>query len=106
MPGRLHLDEEFMVEENLYADIQKKAPSASEGATSNNKPVQASSLMSGKESKMKVQTTKMGPLTFDANPQIEEDEHVYLAAVDNQAEIMCWHYRLDHLSFLLNGKIP
>jgi hypothetical protein len=54
----------------------------------------------------------MGPLTFDVNPELEEDEHVYLAAVDNQAELMRWHYRLGHLSFAklkqlaLNGKIP
>jgi hypothetical protein len=54
----------------------------------------------------------MGPLTFNVNPELEEDEHVYLAAVDNQAELMRWHYRLGHLSFsklkqlALNGKIP
>jgi hypothetical protein len=54
----------------------------------------------------------MGPLTFDVNPKLEEDEHVYLAAVDDQAKLMRWHYRLGHLSFsklkqlVLNGKIP
>jgi hypothetical protein len=32
MPGRLQLDEEFMAEENLHVDIQKKPLSASEGA--------------------------------------------------------------------------
>ncbi len=54
----------------------------------------------------------MGPLTFDVNPEIEDDKHVYLAAVDNQADLMRWHYRLSHLSFAklkqlaLNGKIP
>jgi hypothetical protein len=37
---------------------------------------------------------------------------IYLAAVDDQAKIMCWHYRLGHLSFAklkqlaLNGEIP
>jgi hypothetical protein len=52
----------------------------------------------------------MGPLTF--NPKLEEDEHIYLAAVDNQAKLMHWHYPLGHLSFsnlkqlALNGKIP
>jgi hypothetical protein len=35
-----------------------------------------------------------------------------LAASDNQAELMRWHYRLGHLPFLrlkqlsINGKIP
>jgi hypothetical protein len=54
----------------------------------------------------------MGPLTFDVNSKLEEDKHVYLAAVDDQAELMRWHYRLGHLSFsklkqlALNGKIP
>ncbi len=54
----------------------------------------------------------MGPFTFDINPELEEDKHVYLAGVDNQAKLMRWHYRLGHLSFAklkqlaLNGKIP
>ncbi len=54
----------------------------------------------------------MGPLTFDVNPKLKEDKHVYLAAVDDQAKLMRWHYRLGHLAFsklkqlALNGKIP
>ncbi len=54
----------------------------------------------------------MGSLTFDVNPELEDDKHVYLAAVDDQAELMHWHYRLGHLSFAklkqlaLNGEIP
>jgi hypothetical protein len=54
----------------------------------------------------------MGPLTFNVNPELKEDEHVYLAAVDNQAKLMRWHYRLGYLSFAklkqlaLNGEIP
>ena len=54
----------------------------------------------------------MGPLTFDVNPKLEEDKHVYLASVDNQAKLMHWHYHLGYLSFAklkqlaLNGKIP
>jgi hypothetical protein len=54
----------------------------------------------------------MGPLTFDMNPKLEEDKHVYLAAVNDQAKLMCWHYHLGHLAFsklkqlTLNGKIP
>ncbi len=51
----------------------------------------------------------MGPLIFDV---LEEDKHVYLAAVNVQAKLMRWHYCLGHLSFAkpkqlaLNGKIP
>jgi hypothetical protein len=112
MPGQLYLDNEFMAEENLHTNIQRKAPSASEGAMSNGKMVQRRNHLSGKESKMEAQMTRMGPLTFDVNPQLEEYKHVYLAAVDDQAKLMHWHYRLGHLSFsklkqlVLNDKIP
>jgi hypothetical protein len=82
MPGQLHLDEEFTVEENLHANIQKKAPSASEGAMSNDMPVQASNLLSGKENKTETQMTRMQPLIFKVNPQLEEDEHVCLSSAD------------------------
>ncbi len=53
-----------------------------------------------------------GPLIFDPSPPIAEDEDVPLAAADDQAELMRWHYRQGHLSFqklkqlALNGKIP
>jgi hypothetical protein len=99
-----------MAEENIHTDILKKPPLASEGATSNNVTVQASNLSSEKESKEEKQTTRTGPLTFDVNPELEEDKHVYLAAVDNQAKLMRWHYRLGHLAFsklkqlALNGE--
>jgi hypothetical protein len=112
MPGRLHLDEEFTAKENVQANIPKKPIMDSEGATSNALTMQASNLLSGKGDKEEKKTTRMRPLTFDVNPELEEDKHVYLASVDNQAELMHWHYRLGHLSFAklkqlaLNGKIP
>jgi hypothetical protein len=58
---------------------------------SNNLTVRANNLPSGKGDKEEKETTRMGPLTFDINPELEEDEHVYLAKVDNQAELMRWH---------------
>jgi hypothetical protein len=112
MPGQLHLDKEFTAKENVHTDILKKPPSVSEGATSNNVAVQASNLLSEKNDKEEKQTTRMGPLTFDIDPVLEEDEHVYLATVDVQAELMRWHYCLGHLAFsklkqlALNGEIP
>ncbi len=112
MPGQLHLKEEFRAGENVHTNILKKPPLASEGAMSNNVTVQASNLSSEKESEEEKQTTRMGPLTFDVNPKLEEDKHVYLAAVDNQAKLMHWHYRLSHLALskpkqlTLNGEIP
>jgi hypothetical protein len=112
MPGRLHLHEEFTAEENVHVDILKKPITDSEGATSNNLTVQANNLSSEKGDKEEKQTTRMGPLTFDVDPKLEDDKHIYLAAVNDQAELMHWHYRLGHLSFTklkqlaLNGEIP
>jgi hypothetical protein len=74
--------------------------------------VQVSNLSPGKGYKEEKETTRMGTLTFDVNPKLEEDKHVYMAAVDDQAKLMRWHYRLGHLSFsklkqlVLNGEIP
>jgi hypothetical protein len=99
MPGQLHLDKEFTAEENVHADIPKKPITDSEGATSNNLTVQASNLLSRKGEKEEKETTRIGPLCFDVNPKLEEDKHVYLAAVDDQAKLMRWHYCLGHLSF-------
>ncbi len=72
MPGRLHLDEEFTAKENIHTDILKKPITDSEGATSNDLTVQASNLLSEKGDKEEKQTTKMGPLTFDVNPELKE----------------------------------
>jgi hypothetical protein len=112
MPGQLHLHKEFTAKENVHADILKKSITDSEGATSDNLTVQANNLSSEKGDKVEKQTTRMGSLTFDVNPELEDDKHVYLGAVDDQAELMRWHYCLGHLSFtklkqlVLNGKIP
>jgi hypothetical protein len=42
---------------------------------------------------------RRGTLTFDPSPPLEADEEVPLAAADDQAELMRWHYRLGHASF-------
>ncbi len=74
--------------------------------------MEASNLSSEQERKAATQTKRMGPLNFDLNPQLEEDEHLYLSAADDQADLMQLHYSLSQLSFLklkqlaLNGKIP
>ncbi len=112
MPGQLHLDDEFTAKENVHTGILKKPLTASEGATSNNLTLEASNLSSDKKDTEEKQTTRMGPLIFDVNPKLKEDEHVYLAAVNDQAKLMRWHYRLGHLAFsklkqlALNGEIP
>ncbi len=112
MPGQLHLDNEFTAKENVHTDILKKPLTDSEGATSKDLTVQASNLSSEKRDKEEKQTTRMGPFTFDVNPKLQEDKHIYLAAIDDQAKLMRWHYRLSHLAFFklkqlaLNGEIP
>ncbi len=53
-----------------------------------------------------------GPLTFDPSPPLDEDEDAPLAAANNQAELIWWHYWLGHLPFpklkqlACNGEIP
>ncbi len=112
MPGQLHHNKEFTAKKNVHTSILKKPRTASEGATSNDLTVQASNLLSEKGDKEEKQTARMGPLTFNVNSELEEDKHVYLATVDNQAKLMHWHYRLGHLPFsklkqlALNGEIP
>jgi hypothetical protein len=112
MPGRLHCNKEFTAKENVHANILKKPPLGSEGATSNNVTVQVSNLLSEKGDKEEKQTTRLEPLTFDINPELKENKHLYLIAIDNQAKLMRWHYCLGHLAFsklkqlALNGEIP
>jgi hypothetical protein len=83
MPSQLHLDKEFTAKENVYTNILKKPLMDSARATSNNLTVQASNLLSERGDKEEKQITRMGPLTFDVNPELKDDEHVYLAAVNN-----------------------
>ena len=67
----------------MHANILKKPPSVSEGATSNDVTVQVSNLLSEKGDKEEKQTTRMVPLTFNVNPKLKEDKHVYPAAINN-----------------------
>ena len=45
------------------------------------------------------QAIRRGPLTFDPSPPMEEGGDIHLAAADNQAKLMQWHYCLGHLTF-------
>ncbi len=74
--------------------------------------VQASKLLSEKESETEMQMTRMGLPTFSLNPQLKEDEHIHFSTADDQTKLMCWHYHLGHLAFsklkqlAINGKVP
>ncbi len=71
MPGRLNLDKEFTAKENVHANILKKPLTDSEEATSNNLTVQTSNLLSEKGDKEEKQTMRIGPLTFNINPELK-----------------------------------
>ncbi len=96
-------------EENLNFD---KEVSVDEGVKSDDKTVKTSNLPAPHEEEIPSEAIRCGPLTFDPSPPPEEGEDVNLAATDNQAELMQWHYRLSHLTFAklkqlaLNGEIP
>jgi hypothetical protein len=58
------------------------------------------------------QATCQGALTFDPSPPSMADKDTPIAAADDQAELMQWHYHLGHIPFAslkqmaANGKIP
>jgi hypothetical protein len=99
--------EEFVAEENLNYEKQ-----VDEGVDSNDDTVKTSNLPAPPNEEPPSQAVPRGPLTFDPSPPAEEGEDVHLAAADDQAELMRWHYRLGHLTFAklkqlaLNEEIP
>jgi hypothetical protein len=104
--------EEFIAEENLNLEKQKRML-VNEGVTLDNETVQTSNLLSTPANdEPHPGTACQGALTVNPSPPLEKDEEFQLAAADNQAELMQWHYRLSHLSFpklkvlANNGKIP
>jgi hypothetical protein len=56
--------------------------------------------------------TPRDALIFDPSPPLEEEDKYSVAALDDKAELMCWHYHLRHVPFsklkrlVTNGKIP
>jgi hypothetical protein len=115
-PGRRDLMDnidpaEFVADENL--NYKEKEMSEDEGVTEDNETIKTLNVPSpavAEEPPSKA--LRRGPLTFNPHPQEEEDEHTTLAASNDQAELMCWHYPLGHLPFsrlkqlAINGKIP
>jgi hypothetical protein len=104
--------EEFIAKENLNLEKQKRTL-VDKGVTSNDETVQRSNLPSTPaDNEPHPGTTCQGALTFDPSPPLKEDKEFQLAAANNQAKLMQWHYCLSHLSFpklkvlAKNGKIP
>ncbi len=102
---------EFVAEENL--NYKEKEMSEDEGVNEDNKTIKTSNVPPPPASEDPTSDAlRRGPLTFNPHPQEEEGEQTMLAALDEQAELMRWHYRLGHLPFsrlkqlAINGKIP
>jgi hypothetical protein len=93
--------QEFIAKKNVNFDGSKSKDSVSHDDASE-----------GDHAREPETITRMQALTFDPSPPLEEEEEYQLAAADNQAELMRWHYCLNHLLFaklkLLakNGEIP
>ena len=100
--------EEFVVEENVS---YWKNVSESEGANAEDRTVKTANLPSPQQEEP-LKVTQQGPLTFDPSPPTKEVKVVQLSAINKQAKLMQWHYRLGHLTFpklkqlALNGEIP
>jgi hypothetical protein len=98
-----------MVEENVN---YQKDLSASEGANGDNRIVKIENLPLPPQEEEPPRVIQQGPLIFDPLTPTEEAKDVKLAAANNQAKLMRWHYRLGLPSFpklkqlVLNGKIP
>jgi hypothetical protein len=102
---------EFVAEENL--NYKEKETSEDEGVNEDNKTIKTSNVPPPTApEEPPSEALRHGPLTFDPHPQEKEDEQTTLAALDQQADLMRWHYRLGHLPFsrlkqlAINGKIP
>ncbi len=101
--------EEFVAEENVN---YQKVVSASEGANADDRTVKTANLPLPPQQEESPRVIQRGPLTFDTSPLTEESTDVQLAATNNQAKLMRWHYSLGHQSFPKlkqlphNGEIP
>jgi hypothetical protein len=88
-----------------------KDVSASEEANTDDRTVKMSNLPLPSHQEEPSKVIQQGPLTFDPPPPTVAAKDIQLAAANDQAELMRWHYRLGHMSFhklkqlALNGKI-
>jgi hypothetical protein len=103
--------EEFIAEENL--NYKEKETSEDEGVGEDDETIRTLNLPApATADKPPSDAIRSGPLTFNPRPLDEENEHTTLAASDDQAELMQWHYCLGHLPFsrlrqlAINGNIP
>jgi hypothetical protein len=79
---------------------KKKETSEEERVSKDDETIRTSNLPApATAEELPSEDVRSGPLTFNPRPLEEEDEHTKLAASDDQAELMQWHYCLGHLPF-------
>ncbi len=95
LPGRrrsMHGKDEFLAEENILLsnEYQKTDISVTEGASPNDETIKANNLSmeASDEDIGDKETTRVGPLTFDPTPQLEDDKQHQHVAIDDQAKLM------------------
>jgi hypothetical protein len=107
------MPEELIAEEDLHRGATRKKSVTVDEVDDDDDTVRTSNLPPPLEDIEEPHASiRQGPLTFDPLPPLDEDEDAPIAAADNQAELMRWHYRLGHLPFpklkrlACNGEIP
>jgi hypothetical protein len=105
--------DEFIAEESLHLkkdggrETHENITEDDETIKTSNLPQRLSDVPTAPD-----KTVRCGSLTFDLLPTATEDDNMQVAAADDQAKLMRWHYCLGHLLFpklkqlALNGKIP
>jgi hypothetical protein len=103
-------DKEFVAKENIN---YHKDTTVHEGdVCKDDKTLLASNLPPPSELAAHPDVTRRDALTFDPSPPLEEEDEYSVAAPDDEAELMHWHYPLGHVPFsklkwlATNSEIP
>ncbi len=104
-PPSLSDNNEFITKENLLLNKHHRSL-VMEDALADDDTVRCSNRQPEVQDKAHA-IEQTGPLSFDPNPDTEQDEHHHHISPDDQTELMTWHYCLGHLPFAKRlGKYP
>ncbi len=116
VPGRCWLDgmppppKEFVAEENINNHNDRMVREGD--VCEDDKTLLMSNLPPPSKLAAYPDITPHDALTFNPSPPLEEEDEYSVAAPDDKAELMRWHYHLRHVPFsklkrlATNGKIP